>query len=107
MVRDEAIGRLLDMAEDASPVHAVEAVTRALGESLGATSIAFLILDLSGRGLVRLDTTPESTALHDHQWVDSGQESSELGELLPFDGGPVERALRTQSVQVLSPPTFQ
>ena len=45
---------MLDAAEDASPVSAVEAVTRELGVALGATSVSFLIADLSGRALVRL-----------------------------------------------------
>ena len=41
-------------AEAASPVEAVEAVTRELGQVLGATKVSFLIADLSGRALVRL-----------------------------------------------------
>ena len=45
---------VLDAAEAASPVEAVESVTRVLGLALGATSVSFLIADLSGRGLVRL-----------------------------------------------------
>ena len=48
------VRRLLDAAEDASPVSAVEAVTRELGVALGATSVSLLIADLSGRALVRL-----------------------------------------------------
>ena len=50
-----ALSRALDAAEDASPVDAVEAVTHELGLSLGATTVSFLIADLSGRALVRLD----------------------------------------------------
>ena len=54
----EALGRVMDAAESASPVEAVEAVTGALGRVLGATSESFLIADHSGRGLVRLPTCP-------------------------------------------------
>lgn len=91
--------RLLDAAEDASPVDSVEAVTRELGEALGATGVSFLIADLSGRALVRLahialgSEAPEG-ARHDQQ---------ESAHVLPFDGGPAEQALRTQRVQVLPP----
>ena len=48
------LGSLLAAAEAASPVEAVEAVTRELGLALGATKVSFLIADLSGRALVRL-----------------------------------------------------
>ena len=41
-------------AEAASPVEAVESVTRELGVALGATKVSFLIADMSGRALVRL-----------------------------------------------------
>ena len=52
------LGRVLDAAEAASPVDAVEAVTRELGVALGATEVSFLIADLSGRALVRLAHVP-------------------------------------------------
>ncbi|MCW2680301.1 MAG: Phosphoserine phosphatase rsbP [Frankiales bacterium] len=92
--------RLLDAAEDASPVQAVEAVTRELGHALRATAVSLLIADLSGRALVRLAHValdgPEdgSDARHDDE---------ERATVLPFDGGPPEQALRTQQVQVLAP----
>jgi len=44
----------LEVADTASPVDAVESVTRELGLALGATKVSFLIADLSGRALVRL-----------------------------------------------------
>lgn len=96
---DRPLRRLLDAAEDASPVEAVEAVTRALGQALGATSVSLLIADLSGRALVRL--------AHVSSQVDDGsvvlRSDEERGTVLPFDGGPAEQALRTQQVQVLGP----
>ncbi len=49
-----AVAKLLDAAEAAPPVEAVEAVTRELGEALGAAAVSFLIADMSGRAVVRL-----------------------------------------------------
>ena len=100
---------VLDAAEAASPVEAVESVTRVLGSALGATSVSFLIADLSGRGLVRLAHVPlsltgeknQETPLRDGQRRDD----EELATVLPFDGGPAEQVVRTQEVQVLPPGT--
>ncbi|MCW2715728.1 MAG: protein serine/threonine phosphatase [Frankiales bacterium] len=104
---DLAAGRpglsgLLDAAEDASPVEAVDAVTRRIGLALGATEVSFLVADLSGRGLVRLTHVPlaEPRAAHG---PDERRDEQELATELPFDGGPAEKALRTQVVQVLPP----
>jgi hypothetical protein len=41
-----ALTQALDAAEAASPVEAVEAVTRELGRALGASRVSFLIADL-------------------------------------------------------------
>jgi len=87
-----AFARILDSAEDASPVEAVEAVTRDLGALLGASRVSFLIADLSGRALVRL--------VQDSPNEEGGDAA---GEVLPFDGGPGEETLRTQTVRVLAP----
>ncbi len=87
---------MLDAAEDASPVEAVEAVTRELGAALGARAVSFLIADLSGRALVRLAHVPFDGADGDRRHGD------EVATVLPFDGGPAEQALRTQTVQVLA-----
>jgi serine phosphatase RsbU (regulator of sigma subunit) len=96
---DRPLRRLLDAAEDASPVQAVEAVTRELGRALGATSVSFLIADLSGRALVRL----AHVALQDAHESGVRRDDEERGTVLPFDGGPAEQALRTQQVRVLPP----
>jgi serine phosphatase RsbU (regulator of sigma subunit) len=85
----------LAAAEDASPVDAVEAVTRELGVMLGARTVSFLIADLSGRALVRLAYVP---------FRDDGggrREGDEVATVMPFDGGPWEQALRTQTVQTI------
>ena len=96
---DWSLRRLLDAAEDASPVQAVEAVTRDLGRALGATSVSFLIADLSGRALVRLTHVASQGA----QESDVRRDDEERATVLPFDGGPAEQALRAQQVQVLRP----
>src|SRR6476469_5543269 len=98
------MARALDAAEAASPVEAVEAVTRELGLALDATRVSFLIADLSGRALVRLA----------HLQLDEGAAGTPLGQderraveesatVLPFDGGPAEQAVRSQEVQVIAP----
>ncbi|MFI7080388.1 PP2C family protein-serine/threonine phosphatase [Micromonospora sp. NPDC049903] len=85
---------LLDAAEDASPVEAVEAVTREVGAALNASTVSFLITDLSGRALVRLAHVPFGDAGGDRRHDD------EVATVQPFDGGAAEQALRTQTVQV-------
>jgi serine phosphatase RsbU (regulator of sigma subunit) len=107
--RSGALGRVLAAAEAASPVEAVEAVTRELGLALGATKVSFLIADMSGRALVRLAHVRLGTAEGAATEVDRSRARGErrAGEesatVLPFDGGPKEQAVRTQEVQVLGP----
>ncbi|HVF06739.1 MAG TPA: PP2C family protein-serine/threonine phosphatase [Frankiaceae bacterium] len=96
---NEALGRLLDAAENASPVHAVEAVTRELGIALGATGVSLLIADLSGRSLVRL-AHADAAALAEGADRPAGAITAME---VAFEGGPAEQALRTQTVQVVSP----
>ena len=101
------MGSVLAAAEAASPVQAVEAVTRELGLALGATWASFLIADLSGRAVVRLahvqlqtvDGVDVSTPIA----RDERRSDEESATVLPFDGGPVEQAVRTQEVQVVEP----
>jgi hypothetical protein len=50
----EALGRVLDAAEDASPLEAAKAVTAQLSAALEASGAFFLIADISGRGLPHL-----------------------------------------------------
>lgn len=92
------MAHMLDAAENASPVEAVEAVTRELGAALGARSVAFLIADLSGRALVRLAHVPLDGA------GEGRRDGAEVATVMPFDGGPAEQALRTQTVQVVAQP---
>ncbi|MBM0231947.1 serine/threonine-protein phosphatase [Micromonospora sp. STR1_7] len=89
---------MLGAAENASPVEAVEAVTRELGAALGARSVAFLIADLSGRALVRLAHVPFDGA------GDGRRHGDEVATVMPFDGGLAEQALRSQTAQVVAQP---
>jgi serine phosphatase RsbU (regulator of sigma subunit) len=101
----EALDRVLNAAENASPVDAVEAVTRELGAALGATTVSFLIADLSGRSVVRLGQVAETARGIRGNYPDASQRRAvgEIADELPFDGGSAERALRSQAVQVLPP----
>jgi serine phosphatase RsbU (regulator of sigma subunit) len=95
---------MLDLAEAASPVDAVEAVTRELGAALGATTVSFLIADLSGRALVRLThVVARAAGAEDGDSGGTRLDSEESAVQLPLDGGPVEEALGTQEVQLLPP----
>jgi serine phosphatase RsbU (regulator of sigma subunit) len=88
------IGALLSAVENAAPVDGVEAVARELVAALGARSASFLIADMSGRALVRLAHVPVGEV--------SGRrrQDEEVATVLPFDGGPQEQALRSQSIHV-------
>ncbi|KAA1429253.1 PP2C family protein-serine/threonine phosphatase [Nocardioides antri] len=100
------VGRVLDAAEAASPVDAVGAVAHELGLAFGAAAVSFLITDLSGRALVRLAHVPlrkVQTGSHRPMIPGERREDEESATVLPFDGGPEEQAVRTQSVQVLPP----
>ena len=104
---DRPLRRVLDAAEDASPLEAVEAVTEALARSLGASAAFFLIADLSGRALVRMShgASDEELArqglggLEGVARLDDGDQAV----VVQLDDGPVAAALRTQTVQVLPP----
>ncbi|MET0526632.1 MAG: PP2C family protein-serine/threonine phosphatase [Nocardioides sp.] len=98
------VERVLKAAEDASPVEAVDAVARELGMAFGAVAVSFLITDLSGRALVRLTHVPLSSdpaVAPDALALGERREHEESATVLPFDGGPHEQAVRTQTVQVL------
>ena len=100
------MARALDAAEAASPVEAVEAVTRELGLALAATRVSFLIADLSGRALVRLAHVrlgPAEGAADSPLGSDERRAVEESATVLPFDGGPAEQAVRSQEVQVIAP----
>ena len=71
--------------------------------ALGATRVSFLISDASGRGLVHLAHEPLARdGLGDLPVAGQRHEDEESASELPFDGGPAEQAMRTQTVQVLA-----
>jgi serine phosphatase RsbU (regulator of sigma subunit) len=92
------VWQVLAAADAASPVDAVEAVAAELGAAFGAEAVSFLIADMSGRALIRLAHVPLQARVgadrRDHE---------ERATAFPFDGGPAEQTLRTQTVQVLPP----
>ncbi|MCA2213163.1 PP2C family protein-serine/threonine phosphatase [Jidongwangia harbinensis] len=93
---DEVLSGMLASAEAATPVEAVEAVTRELGAALPARSISFLIADLSGRALVRL------AHVAFHSAAEGRRDNGELATVVPFDGGHQEQALRAQALHVVA-----
>jgi serine phosphatase RsbU (regulator of sigma subunit) len=89
---------VLEAAEAASPVDAVEAVTGELARALGAARVSFLIADLAGRSLARLTVEPGEQRV-DRAGRDGGlvrRSGHEAAQVLVFDDGPMERALREQ-----------
>ena len=103
----QALSSALGAADAASPVEAVEAVTRELGVALGAMKVSFLIADLSGRALVRMAHVVLAAAdgTTDSAPPAPGERRAleESATVLPFDGGPAEQSIRTQQVQVVGP----
>ena len=100
------MARALDAAEAASPVEAVESVTRELGLALNATRVSFLIADLSGRALVRLahiELDDPEAAAGSPLGADERRALEESATVVPFDGGPIEEAVRSQEVRVFPP----
>ncbi|WBC13738.1 PP2C family protein-serine/threonine phosphatase [Micromonospora sp. WMMA1998] len=88
------LAEMLQSAEDFAPVEAVEAVTGVLATALNALAVSLLVADLSGRALVRLTHHPAADG-------PDRRHGEEAAEILPFDGGPYEQALRHQASQVL------
>ena len=74
---------LLERAEAAAPIGAVDAMAVAMAEALDARSVSFLIADFSGRSLNRLGHT-------------KGHPSLETGQRVPLDGSPYGEALARQ-----------
>lgn len=100
------MARVLHASEQASPVEAIDSVARLLGSEFGAVAVSFLIADLSGRALVRLThapLAPGGDGLRAAPQRGERRDDEESAIVLPFDGGPAEQALRTQTVQVLPP----
>lgn len=103
----DSLTHLLDAAESAAPVDAASALTREAGMRLRACSASFLIADTSGRALVRLVHVPLGSVEPAPGVSTPGAEDRSRGEerarTLPFDGGPMERVVRSQRLEVLPP----
>ncbi|WP_238547144.1 PP2C family protein-serine/threonine phosphatase [Actinoplanes friuliensis] len=93
-VSGTALDHVLLAVEKAAPVDAVEAVTRTIGDHLNADWVSFLVADMSGRALVRLVHIPVD------QVSRGRRQDQDVAEVLAFDGGPQEQALRSQQVLV-------
>lgn len=82
---------LLERVETAAPVDAIDVAADELAALLGAREVGLLIVDYSGRMLVRLGRTPaRGERTHD----------TENAESVPLPGTVYERVLRTQQVAV-------
>ncbi|WP_181782123.1 PP2C family protein-serine/threonine phosphatase [Pseudonocardia pini] len=80
---------LLDRAEAASPVEAIDVMADAMAEMLSAAEVWFWITDLSGRAVARFGGTGANAArLH--------QGGAEDVPVVPLSGTVYERVLRTQ-----------
>lgn len=86
------IGALLERVEAAAPVEAVEAVSAALAEMIGAHRVTFLIADFSGRSVVRLTSARTVPGARSH--------GPDQAETLPLHGTVHEQVLRTQQMDV-------
>jgi len=76
--------------------------------AMGATTVSFLIADLSGRALVRLAHVRVASVVEESARTRQVSErerrrGEESATVLPFDGGPCEQAVRTQTTQILRP----
>ncbi len=95
---------LLDAAEAAAPVDAVGALTQEIGARLGATRVTFLVADTSGRALVSLAHFPfDGDAEADASSRDRRTDGGDSAWLVPYDGGPRERVVRSQELEVVPP----
>jgi hypothetical protein len=83
---------LLAAVENASPIAVADVVGERLAEAVGASEVAFLIADFSGRALVRLGHTAGAAATR--------SQGRETAERVPWSEGPHGRVLAGQSVEV-------
>lgn len=100
-----SVERVLAAVEAAAPVEAVDTVARELGSAFDAVEVTFLVTDLSGRAMVLLAHVPLPTLPATATALAEGErrDDQESATVFPFDGGPREQAMRTQSVLVLPP----
>jgi serine phosphatase RsbU (regulator of sigma subunit) len=80
---------LLNRAEAASPVEAVDVMADGLATMLGADDLCFLIMDLSGRAVARFGGIRANAAR-------SLQQGADHAPVIPLPGSVYEKVLRTQ-----------
>src|SRR3954453_19576738 len=85
------LAALLEAAEDAAPVAAVEVLGERLASALGARELSFLIADFSGQALIRLGHAGNPAATR--------AQGPETGQRVDLAGSPQGRALATQTVE--------
>lgn len=83
------LGALLEAVEAAPPTAATAVLSELLGDAFGATEVAFLIADFSGRSLIRVDPAAS----------EQGDRHSDAATV-PLAGTPHGEALATQRVAV-------
>ena len=98
-----ALSHLLDAAESAAPVDAVSALTREIGARLGATRVTFLVADTSGRALVSLAHSPVDGSDAGAPSGSDRTDGEDSARRVAFDGGPMERVIRSQQLEVVPP----
>lgn len=86
------LAQLLAAVENAPPVAAADVVGEWLASALGASEVSFLVVDFSGRALIRLGHAGAGAAT----WT-QGQETAERVALV---GSPHGLALRNQKVEL-------
>ena len=86
------LAQLLAAVENAPPVAAADVVGEWLADALGASEAAFLVVDFSGRALIRLGHAGASVATR--------TQGRETAERVALEGSPHGRALRDQVVEI-------
>ena len=96
MARDQAgrldLAHLLAAVENAPPVDAADVLGDWLADALGAREVAFLVVDFSGRALVRLGHAGAAAATR--------TQGRETAERVALAGSPHGLALRNQAVEI-------
>ena len=96
MAEGKAVGldlaKLLIAVENAPPVAAADVLAEWLEEALGAFDVSFLVVDFSGRALIRLGHAGIRALVR--------AQGRETAERVPLEGSAHGRALRDQTVDV-------
>lgn len=86
------LAQLLMAVENAPPVAAADVLGQWLATAVGASEVSFLVVDFSGRALVRLGHVGAQAATR--------TQGRETAERVPLAGSPHGLALRNQAVEV-------